>query len=136
MMTEYYLNEEARRAKKILKARGVNLSHIVQNALIKEAGLKESVNPYKEQMKAIKQKSLFWERENKQSSADEDLKRRRSLAVEFRRLCNEHNYEELKPLLKMINKRLTRSFKVLVEVDKFNGQDPFKWWIEQYDKIH
>ena len=135
-MTEYYLNEEARRAKKILKARGVNLSHIVQNALIKEAGLKEAVNPYKEQMKAIKAQSKKWEEENKQASAEQHLKRRRSLAVEFRRLCQERNYEELKPLLKMINKRLTRSFKILVEVEKFNGVDPFKWWIDQYVKIH
>lgn len=132
-MTEYYLNDEARRAKKILKARGVNLSHIVQNALIKEAGLKEAVNPYKEQMKAIKEQSKKWDEQNKQTAQVEHLKFRKETAVKFRSACNDLDYETCKELLKLINKRLSKQFKILNELDK--NFDPYSWWLEHYDAL-
>ena len=135
-MTEYYLNEEARRAKKILKARGVNISYIVQNALIKEAGIKEETNPFKDQIKALKQKSKSWEQEHKQSTIDSFLKMRKEYAIEFRRLCNveyhDNKYEDLKPLLKIIKKRLTRDLTVKIQEKDI---DPYTWWLEHYDKI-
>ena len=136
-MAEYYLNEDARRAKKVLKERGVNLSQVIQKAFIAEAGLTELENPYVESIKALQKKSKAWDEEINKVVNTQKSKERKEYAIEFRRLCSvkyhDNKYEDMKPLLKLINKRVTKN--LMIDIEHNPEFDPFKWWLDNYDKI-
>lgn len=134
-MAEIYLNEDARKAKKILQDKGVNISQIVQRALIKEAGISENVNPYKEQLKAIREKSKAWDKTNKETIQIQQHKFKQEMAREFGTACRNFDYEKVAELLKPIKKRLTKKLMIKIE-HEWKGNEAYYWWCEQYDQIN